>query len=225
MYNKAKENNYDVVFCNYSYVDEREKNIRKVKQSKEYFGIELTGEEVLKQALIGHLYICVINYIFKKKLLNERNILYTKGCTHGEDQEFWMKVFFHAKLVNSVTEKLVYYVQRKNSVTHSSSIKVFNHVGAMKRVFNYFEKQKADNEILFLFKSKEIPEGYISCFISLSRGENKENKELLFKFLKNNKIKEQLLAYQPESLKGKIQLKVLLYFPRLFYLYYNKIKN
>jgi len=37
--------------------------------------------------------------------------------------------------------------------------------------------------------------------------------------------KEQLLAYQPESLKGKIQLKVLLYFPRLFYFYYNKIKN
>lgn len=225
MYNKAKEKNYEVVFCNCSKVNENGETIGEPKQKKEYYGIELTGEEVLKQALIGHVYICVASYICKKKLLNEHNILYTKGCTHGEDQEFWMKVFFHAKLVNSVTEKLVYYVQRKNSVTHSSSIKVFNHVGAMKRVFNYFEKQKADNEILFLFKSKKIPEGYISCFISLSRGENKENKELLFKFLKNNKIKEQLLAYQPESLKGKIQLKVLLYFPRLFYFYYNKIKN
>lgn len=225
MYNKAKEKNYDVVFCNYSLVNENEKTIREPKQKKEYFGIELTGEEVLKQILSGHVYMWVANYICKKKLLNERNILYTKGCTHGEDPEFFMKVFFHARLVNSVTETLVYYVQRKNSVSHSSSIKVFNYVGAMKRVFNYFEKQKADNEILFLFKSKKIPEGYISCFISLSRGENKENKELLFKFLKNNKIKEQLLAYQPESLKGKIQLKVLLYFPRLFYLYYNKIKN
>jgi len=37
--------------------------------------------------------------------------------------------------------------------------------------------------------------------------------------------KEQLLAYQPESLKEKIKLKVLLYFPRLYYFYYNKIKN
>jgi glycosyltransferase involved in cell wall biosynthesis len=225
MYNKAKENNYDAVFCNYSYVHESGKTIREPKQAKEYFGVELTGEEVLKQILYGHVYIWTASYICKKKLLNEHNILFTKGCTHGEDQEFWMKVFFHAMLVNSVTEKLVYYVQRKNSVTHSSSIKVFNHVGAMKRVFNYFEKQKADNEILFLFKSKKIPEGYISCFISLSRGENKENKEFFFKTLKNKKIKGHLLAYQPESLKEKIKLKVLLYFPRLFYFYYNKIKN
>lgn len=124
-----------------------------------------------------------------------------------------------------MTETLVYYVRRKNSVNHSSSIKVFNYVGAMKRVFNYFEKQKATNEILFLLKSKKIPEAYIGCFAVLSREENKKNRELFFKTLKKNKIKEQLLAYQPESLKEKIKLKVLLYFPRLFYLYYNKIKN
>ncbi|MGB4434253.1 MAG: glycosyltransferase family 2 protein [Defluviitoga tunisiensis] len=225
MYNKAKENNYDVVFCNYSYVDEREKNIRKVKQSKEYFGVELTGEEALKQELIGHVHICVASYICKKKLLNERNILYTKGCTHGEDGEFWRKMFFHAKLVNSLTEILLYYVQRKNSATHTFSIEVFHYVGAMKRLFKYFEKQKADNEILFLLKSKKIPEAYILCFAVLSRGENKENKELFFKSLKNYKIREQLLAYQPESLKQKIKLKVLLYFPPLFYFIYNKRKN
>jgi glycosyltransferase involved in cell wall biosynthesis len=225
MYNRAKESNYDVVFCNYSKVNENGKTIREPKQKKEFFGIELTGEEVLKQTLIGHVYIWTASYICKKKLLNEHNILYTKGCTNGQDQEFWMKVFFHAKLVNSLTETLAYYVQRKNSATHSSSIKVFNYVGAMKRVFNYFEKQKADNEILFLLKSKKIPEAYITCFAVLSRGENKENKELFFKALKNNKIREQLLAYQSESLKGKIRFKVLLYFPRLFYFIYNKIKN
>ncbi len=225
MYNKAKEKDYDVVFCNYSLVNENGKTIREVKQKKEFFGIELTGEEVLKQALIGHVYIWVASYICKKKLLSDNNILYIKGCTLGEDSEFWRKVFFHAKLVNSVTETLVYYVQRKNSATHSFSIKVFNYVGALKRGFNYFEKQKADNEILFLLKSKTIPNMYISCFIYLSRGVNKENKEFFFKALKNNKIKEQLLAYQPGSLKEKIKLKVLLYFPRLFYFYYNKIKN
>jgi len=133
-----------------------------------------------------------------------------------------MKVFFHAMLVNSLTETLVYYVKRKNSATHSFSLKVFNHVGAMKRVFNYFEKQKADNEILFLLKSKEIPKGYIDCFISLSRG---GYKDFILRSVKNKKIKEQLLVYKPESLKEKIKLKVLLYFPRLFYFYYNKIKN
>jgi glycosyltransferase EpsH len=177
MYNKAKEKNYDVVFCNYSLVNENGKTIREPKQKKEFFGIELTGEEVLKQTLIGHVYILVDSYICKKKLLNEHNILYTKGCTNGEDTEFCMKVFFHAKLVNSVPEKLVYYVKRKNSASHSFSIKVFNYVGAFKRVFNYFEKQKVDNEILFLLKSKKIPQAYISCFAVLSRGANKENKE------------------------------------------------
>ncbi len=222
MYNKAKENNYDVVFCNYSYVDEREKNIRKVKQSKEYFGVELTGEEALKQILSGHVYMWVANYICKKKLLNERNILYTKGCTHGEDQEFFMKVFFHARLVNSVTETLVYYVKRKGSVVNSNSLKHFNYVGAMKRVEKYLERQKANSKILSLMKTKKMPQSYVSCLASISRG---ENKEFILRSVKNKKIKEQLLVYKPESLKEKIKLKVLLYFPRLFYFYYNKIKN
>jgi len=225
MYNKAKEKNYDVVFCNYFIISENGKTIRERKQKKESFGIELKGEEVLKQTLIGHITIWTASYICKKKLLNEYNILYTKGCTHGEDTEFWMKVFFHAKLINSVTETLVYYVQRKNSANHSSSIKVFNQVRAMKRVFNYFEKQKANNEILFLLKSKTIPKRYIGCFKIISKGENKENKEFFFKILKNNKTIEDLLSYQPKSLKQKVRIKVLLYFPHLFYLYYSKRKN
>lgn len=222
MYNKAKENNYDAVFCNYSYVHESGKTIREPKQAKEYFGVELTGEEVLKQILYGHVYIWTASYICKKKLLNEHNILFTKGCTHGEDQEFWMKVFFHAMLVNSVTETLVYYVQRKGSAVNANSLKHFNYVGAMKRVEKYLERQKANSEILSLMKTKKIPQSYVSCFASLSRG---ENKEFILRVVKNKKIKGHLLAYQPESLKEKIKLKVLLYFPRLFYFYYNKIKN
>ena len=34
MYNKAKEKNYDLVFCNFSYVDENGKTILEPKQSK-----------------------------------------------------------------------------------------------------------------------------------------------------------------------------------------------
>lgn len=222
MYNKAKEKNYEVVFCNISRVNENGKTILEIKQKKEYFGIELTGEEALKQILNGHLYIWVSNYICKKKLLSEHNILYTKGCTHGEDQEFWMKVFFHAMLVNSVTETLVYYVQRKGSAAHSNSLKNFNSVGAMKRVEKYLERQKANSGILSLMKTKKTPQSYVDCFVAASRG---GNKEFILRAVKSNKIKEQLLAYQPESLKRKIKLKVLLYFPRLFYFYYNKIKN
>jgi len=222
MYNRAKENNYDVVFCNYSMVNQNGKTIAEPKQKKEYFGIELTGEEVLKQILYGHVYIWTASYICKKKLLNEHNILFTKGCTHGEDQEFWMKVFFHAMLVNSVTETLVYYVKRKGSAVSYNSLKHFNYVGAMKRVEKYLERQKANSEILSLMKTKKIPQSYVSCFASLSRG---ESKEFILRVVKNKKIKGHLLAYQPESLKEKIKLKVLLYFPRLFYFYYNKIKN
>jgi hypothetical protein len=40
MYNKAKEKNYDFVFCNFSRVDENGKTILEPKQSKKYFGIE-----------------------------------------------------------------------------------------------------------------------------------------------------------------------------------------
>lgn len=157
MYNKAKEKNYDFVFCNFSYVDENGKTILEPKQSKKYFGIELTGEEALQLTLKGNLYIWVANYICMKKLLSDNNILYTKGCTHGEDQEFWIKAFFHAKSVNSVSETLVYYIQRKDSAVKSTSFKVFNYVGAMKKVTKYLERQEADDETLSLMKTRKIP--------------------------------------------------------------------
>jgi hypothetical protein len=132
------------------------------------------------------------------------------------------KSFFHAKSVNSVSETLVYYIQRKDSAVKSASFKVFNYVGAMKKVTKYLERQEADDETLSLMKTRKIPEVYISRFASLSRG---GHKEFIVKAVKNKKIKEQLLVYEPVSLKGKIKLKVLIYFPRLFYFYCNKINN
>lgn len=157
MYNKAKEKNYDLVFCNFSRVDENGKTILEPKQSKKYFGIELTGEEALQLMLKRNLHMCVANYICMKKLLSDNNILYTKGCTNGEDTEFFMKAFFHAKSVNSVSETLVYYFQRKDSANKSTSLKVFNSVGTMKRVTKYLERQEADDETLSLIKTRIIP--------------------------------------------------------------------
>ena len=193
MYNKAKEKNYEVVFCNCSKVNENGETIGEPKQKKEYYGIELTGEEVLKQALIGHVYICVASYICKKKLLNEHNILYTKGCTHGEDQEFWMKVFFHAKLVNSVTEKLVYYVQRKGSVINrKQDLRVLHSFAMHKRLVAYFERAEATNStIIDLMKKKELKVLLHNLF-QLYRSPKIDN-QTLKNILRNKKIKDNLM--------------------------------
>lgn len=48
---KAKEKNYDVVFCNYSLVNENGKTIWEFKQKKEYFGIEFNRKRSFETSI------------------------------------------------------------------------------------------------------------------------------------------------------------------------------
>ena len=215
MYNKAKEKNYDVVFCNYSLVNENEKTIREPTQKKEYFGIELIGEEVLKQALIGHVYIWTASYICKKKLLSDNNILYTKGCTYGEDQEFWMKVFFHAKLVNSVTEKLVYYVQRKGSaINQKHDLRVLHSYAMRKRLVAYFERVEATNSTIIDLMKKEELKSLLHNLFQLYRSPKIDN-QTLKNILQNEVIKDNLMKVKNLDLtiSERLFLLLLLKFP------------
>lgn len=225
MYNKAKENNYDMVVCNYILVSENEKILSKPIQWDESLGKPLKGRDFLRLTLQKDLQPSIISIIFKKKLLVDNDLIFTKNCTHGEDQEFWIKALFHSRLVMSIPETLVFYFQRKNSVTKEITKKEFHYIGAMKRVLRYLEKSGADDELLLLMKYKKIPKAYFHLLTKFSRSKNPENKKILLKVIKNPKVKEILLNYKPKSRKEKLKLKTLIYFPRLFYFVYNKGLN
>jgi glycosyltransferase EpsH len=225
MYNKAKENDYDMVFCNYNIIAKNEKNLFKSVQLNVSLDKPLNGKDFLKIALQKDSHPAIHSIIFKKKLLIDNNLIFTKKCTNYEDVEFWIKALFHSRLVISIPESLAFYVQRKNSATKETTLRIFHSVGAMKRTLTYLDKNGADDDLLFLMKYKKIPQAYFSSLLLISKSENPENKEAFLKVVRNSKVKEVLLNYKPKSWKEKLKLKTLIYFPRLFYFVYNKGLN
>lgn len=225
MYNKAKENDYDMVVCNYIRVSENEKILFKPVQLDKSFGKPLNGKDFLRLTLQKDLSPWMGGIIFKKKLLIDNNLMFTKNCTHGEDQEFWIKVLFHSRLVIGIPDPLVFYFQRRNSSTKETTLRIFHYVGAMKRVLRYLEKNSADDELLLLMKYKKIPEAYISSLAGISRSKNSGNKKILLKVVKNPKVRRILLNYKPTAWKEKLKVKTLIYSPKLFYFVYNKGLN
>jgi len=224
MYNKAKENDYDMVICNVA-PTENEKILSKLLQLDESLRQPLNGKDFLKIILQKGLWLPMGSFICKKKLLIDNNLIFTKNCIHGEDQEFWMKALFHSRLVVCIPEALMFYVKRKSSASRETTLRVFHYVGAMKRVLKYFEKNGADDELLFLMKNKKIPQVYFYLLARISKSKNPENKKALLKISKNPKVKELLLNNNPKSWKENLKVKTLIYFPRLFYFVYNKGLN
>jgi len=193
MYNKAKEKDYDAVFCNYALVTEKGKIISIHKQPTEFIGVSLDGEKVLELVLENKLSICTESYICKKDIIIHNKIFYTKGSILGEDQEFWMKALFHAESVNNVSEVLVYYVQRKNSaINRKQDLRVLHSFATCKRLVAYFERAEATNSTINdLMKKKELKSFFHNLF-QLYRSP-KIDDETLKKILQNKEIKDNLM--------------------------------
>ena len=193
MYNKSKENNYDVVFCNYALVTEKGKIISIRKLPTEFIDVSLDGKKVLELVLENKLRICVASYICKKDFIIHNKIFYTKGSLFGPDREFWMKALFHAESVNNVPEILMYYVQRKGSVINrKQDLRVLHSFAMHKRLVAYFEKAEATNStIIDLMKKKELKVLLHNLF-QLYRSPKIDN-QTLKNILQNKKIKDNLM--------------------------------
>lgn len=193
MYNKAKEKNYEVVFCNYALVTEKGKIISIREQPTEFIDVSLDGKKVLELVLENKLSICTASYICKKDIIIHNKIFYTKGGLVGQDQEFWMKALFHTESVNNVPETLVYYVQRKgSSINRKQDLRVLHGFAMNKRLVAYFERAEATNStIIDLMKKKELKSLFHNLF-QLYRSPKIDN-QTLKNILQNKEIKDNLM--------------------------------
>jgi len=215
MYNKGKEKNYDVVFCNYALVTEKGKIISIRKQPTEFIDVSLDGKKVLELVLENKLSICTASYICKKDIIIHNKILYTKGSLLGEDQEFWMKVLFHAESVNNVPETLVYYVQRKDSaINRKQDLRVLHGFATCKRLVAYFERTEATNSTIIDLMKKEELKSLLHNLFQLYRSPKIDN-QTLKNILQNEVIKDNLMKVKNLDLtiSERLFLLLLLKFP------------
>lgn len=116
MYKSAVDNNADIVSCNINFVDEKENIVgRNIYYSKNTLiqNKNLLIESLLKVKL--HCYLW--NKIYKRSLFEENKIFFSESMKLQEDVEPTFNIFSHANNVYFLSEKLYYYVQRRNSAT------------------------------------------------------------------------------------------------------------
>ena len=145
MYQKAKENDYDMVVCdlNYVYPD----RIMKVD-----CGIKKDTEDIAKVYINN--YPAAWNKIFKKSLF-DNDIKFKKGVWF-EDVEFIYRMLAYVRSIGVIHEPFNQYVQRDASIMHTVSPKIYDYIDNMNTIIafykerNLFDKFKKELEYIYV---------------------------------------------------------------------------
>ena len=120
MYNKAAENNYDIVVCDINYIYED-----KIKVASSLINHSTININDIKKAMIN-IYPAAWNKIYKHSLFDNK-ICFKKGIWY-EDVEFLYRLFPFIKSIGVVKEPLINYVQRENSIIKTFDSRLYNYI-------------------------------------------------------------------------------------------------
>lgn len=202
---KILADNLDLCYCGF-----KEDVCGRIKKYK-YGFIEgcIDGKELLDQHLNKKTYLCTCSVIYKKRLIDENNILYSEDYKYGEDQEFIIRCLINSKRVGCVKKDLVSYVYRSNSATYKFNESRFSGVLAFQNA-----KSKLNDEEYTLQNliDKRIAEELYWIAKSYSNSFNQVGKlkTLLDKYNYKNYVKE-FKRYL--TVKQKYIIFMFLYFP------------
>lgn len=133
MYNKAVEENADMVECDFLW---EYPNKTKVDTGKIYEGKK---EAILEARVVAW------NKIIKRKILENTQIEFPKGLRY-EDVEFFYKLIPNLNKISFVKEPLVHYIQRNTSIANTQNERTAEIFKVLENVINYYIKQNIFNE-------------------------------------------------------------------------------
>lgn len=134
MYDKAIEDNYDMVECNFIW---EYTNKAKIDIGEKYKG---TNEALEKARVVAW------NKLYRRDVLINSNILFPEGLRY-EDVEFFYKILPSLNKIGFVDNAFIHYVQRDNSISNTQNERT-------KEIFNIL-----DNVLIF-YKNNELYEKY-----------------------------------------------------------------
>lgn len=129
MYLKAKENDADLVECDFNWVFDS-----KIKQDK---GKDLNS----KEAVFLDARVLVCNKIFKKEIIKNNDILFPLDLNY-EDIEFFYKVFPFVNKYSILNESLYFYIQRESSIVNKQDEKCADIFKILKNILDYYKYNK-----------------------------------------------------------------------------------
>ena len=203
MYNKAKEQNADIIICGSYNVDEITNN--KVEDiDKIYF------EDYKKNAFFGRM--AVWNKIYKKEII-EKNKLEFRSKVWYEDLDFTLKALSTAKKIDYVNEPFYDYLIRQGSTMNNSNVdRNLEILLAFNQVIKNNKLKKYKDIIEYL----AIDHIYISAVVRIINGNADKDKK--------KDVIDKLLSYMNKNFKDFRKNKYLYLLPRNRKIVYNLLK-
>lgn len=212
-----EEYSYDVVVWGYytDFVDMEEKLISSRKSSfiSGNFSKTDLGDLIITNEIIGILGYAW-NKMYKKDLLIENDLKFTKGLSLIEDIVFNGQALIKADKISFINKPYVHYMQRPRETLGSRFYENYFDLKTMavSSVENMlYEWGKTENEISLITSHIKF-NALKSTTKLLSNAENYNKKEKLVylcSLLKQSNVKENLKEYSPENLKDRI-IKILM---------------
>ncbi len=196
------ENNTDISICDFLYVDEQERFWnRKKKNNKIYSNIE-----AIRDLLVGtqDTEVMAWNKLYKLSLFRQNNIYFPEGKLH-EDNFTTYKLYYYAKSISLIDNKLYYYLQRNNSIMGRKFDKKRLDILQAVKEMRTFLKEKNIN----LTEELDCYEGMIQITIlnNMIRDKyNNEEREQLINSILINKAKYKKNKYINYKLKLLIMI-------------------
>lgn len=133
MYKKAKEENSDMVECDFiwEYPDKQKIDVGKIYNNK-------------KEAMICAR-VVAWNKIIKRDIIEKQHIQYPKGLRY-EDVEFFYKILPSLEKISFVKKPFIHYIQRENSISNTQNERVQEIFDIFKNVIEYYKKNNLYEE-------------------------------------------------------------------------------
>lgn len=225
MYEKVSTCNYDLVFCDYTQVDSKDKVL--VESTTRFLEDFINGREAALRQLSCDITIGMGSALYRTSIIKENNIFFDSSRKYAEDVVFTVKALLHMDKIISVNKSLMFYVRWNSSVTNLVSLKHLDCYYSYVDLLDYVKDNGNLKEIEMFLIEYKIPYAIAHIFSVLSR--DKRFNEDLFKFLNNEEVKEYLKTYKIQKfnknyIRYLIQCKGILYFPSVLLKVFSNIK-
>lgn len=218
MYNQAKKNDADMVFCAFSSVDEQGNIIKEIHEQGFMAGEAYSIYEKPELLLIQN---AAWNKMYRRSIISENGLLFTSNVWY-EDLRFVKKYMAFCEKCIYCDKVLYNYLIRSGSIMNSmASERNLEIIGAIQEIQEFYQKELGTNQFWNEIEFIAIDHMYISTTVRLIRAHGEKSKELIGKLV--DKFKREFPNYRKNPYISKMDKRRKLVFYLLNFKMYKLI--
>ena len=163
LYNKAKEENFDVVPCDTNAI---------YPDKVVHISCNIREDNVNVKELMLNAYAVIWNKIYKKDVI--KDITFKEHMTFCEDVQFLYMVYSKINSIGVILEPLHNYLQRPGSLTYTYNEKLYQLIDSLDDILSYYKKEKKFNKYKSELEYSYVRYLYATFIKRLAKTKNKK---------------------------------------------------